>query len=81
MEGHCKLGFKTYDKAVAEYQHFWKDNFNETLMHCVCKDGFFGPRYVSGSADILVSLYIYIPTLSFLNHDCFTQMRSCQYSL
>lgn len=42
--GQCKLGFKTYQKAVAEYQDFWDNNYNGTLMHCVCKDGFFGPR-------------------------------------
>lgn len=42
--GQCKLGFKTYKKALAEYQDFWDDNYNGTLMHCVCKDGFFGPR-------------------------------------
>jgi hypothetical protein len=42
--GQCKLGFKTYENALAEYQNFWEDNFNGTLMHCICKDGFFGPR-------------------------------------
>ena len=43
-DGQCQLGFKTYEDALAEYQDFWEDNFNGTLMHCLCKDGFFGPK-------------------------------------
>jgi hypothetical protein len=43
---------------MAEYQNFWKDNSNETLMHCVCKDGFFGPRYVCDYVASLRNSYV-----------------------
>lgn len=43
-DGQCQLGFKDYKDALSEYQDYWDDNFNDTLMHCLCKDGFFGSR-------------------------------------
>jgi hypothetical protein len=41
-DGQCQLGFKDYKESLAQYQNYWEDNFNLTLMHCLCPDGYFG---------------------------------------